>query len=520
MLFNSYVFIFLFLPITLAVFFVIGRRSHYRLALAWLVASSFFFYAYWNPPYLLLILASIAFNYAVGTRINFLRSRNSPATSLLLGIGIAVNLMLIGYFKYAGFAVENWNSLTGGSVAFGDIVLPLGISFYTFQQIAYLVDSSRGETHGTTFLQYCLFVVFFPQLIAGPIIHPGLVLPQFADRRVFQPNYSNLSIGLTYFALGLFKKVVLADSIAVYAAPAFHAAAVGDPLTLFEAWGGALAYTLQLYFDFSGYSDMAIGLGRMFGIHLPVNFNSPYKAVNIVDFWRRWHITLSQFLRDYLYIPLGGNRHGPTRRHVNLFLTMVLGGLWHGAGWTFVIWGALHGLYLIINHVWHALRRAIGYPPGEPTLWGLWLGRIVTFVAVIVGWVFFRAANHDAALLMLQGMAGLNGVVLPDELASSLAPAQDLLNTLNVGYGSFAYLSFDQVVLTVFLLALVMLAPNTQQIMGYVGPNQRRFGRRLGSAFRWLQWAPTQAWASATGIIFLYTLTQLSSVSEFLYFQF
>jgi alginate O-acetyltransferase complex protein AlgI len=386
--------------------------------------------------------------------------------------------------------------------------------------LSYLVDAYHGKIAGYSFLQYCLFVLFFPQLIAGPIVHPREILPQFANRRVFQPSYSNLSVGLTYFVLGLFKKVVLADAIAVYAAPAFHVASVGDSLNLFEAWGGALAYTLQLYFDFSGYSDMAIGLGWIFGIRLPVNFNSPYKAVNIVDFWRRWHITLSHFLRDYLYIPLGGNRKGPARRHVNLFMTMVLGGLWHGAGWTFVIWGALHCTYLIVNHAWHELRRAIGYPPGAPSLWGLWLGRTVTFLAVVVGWVFFRAEDVDAALVMLQGMFGLNGVVLPDELAASLAPAQDLLNMLDIEYGSFAYLSADQVLMTVILLLVVMLAPNTQQIMGYVGPNQQRIGRRLGSALRWLQWAPTQVWASVTGILFLYTLTQLSAVSEFLYFQF
>jgi alginate O-acetyltransferase complex protein AlgI len=520
MLFNSYVFILIFLPITLGVFFIIGRRSHYRLALAWLVAASLFFYGYWNPIYLWLIGSSMIVNFQIGRWLNQTPGELPIRRRSLLIAGISINLTVLGFFKYANFLADQVTYVTDLPLDLPEIVLPLGISFFTFQKIAYLVDAYHGKIRGYSFLQYCLFVLFFPQLIAGPIVHPKDILPQFANRRVFRPNFSNLSIGLTYFALGLFKKVVLADSIAVYATPAFHAASIGASLTLFEAWGGALAYTLQLYFDFSGYSDMAIGLGRMFGIHLPVNFNSPYKAVNIVDFWRRWHITLSQFLRDYLYIPLGGNRQGPARRHINLFLTMLLGGLWHGAGWTFVMWGALHGLYLIINHAWHELRRAIGYPPGAPTLWGLWLGRAVTFLAVIVGWVFFRAESHDAALLMLQGMAGLNGIVLPDELAASLAPAQDLLNTLDVEYGSYAYLSFDQIVLTVFLLALVMLAPNTQQIMGYVGPNQRRIGRRLGGSFRWLQWAPTQAWASATGILFLYTLTQLSAVSEFLYFQF
>src|SRR3954471_13959987 len=515
MLFNSYVFIFIFLPITLLVFFIIGSRSHYRLALAWLVAASLFFYGYLNPVYVGLSGSSMIVNFQIGCWLNRPPSDLHISRRGLLIAGITMNLTILGFFKYANFVADQLTYVADLPLNLPEIILPLGISFFTFQKIAYLVDCYHGKIAGYSFLQYCLFVLFFPQLIAGPIVHPREVLPQFANRRVFRPSFNNLSLGLTYFTLGLFKKVVLADSVAVYVSPAFYGASIGDPLTLLEAWGGALAYTLQLYFDFSGYSDMAIGLGWMFGIHLPVNFNSPYKAINIIDFWRRWHITLSHFLRDYLYIPLGGNRQGPTRRHVNLFITMVLGGLWHGAGWTFVMWGALHGCYLIINHAWHELRRAIGYPSGAPTLWGLWLGRTVTFLAVIVGWVFFRAENFEAALHMLQGMTGLNGIKLPDRWAAALAPAQDLLNTLDVQYGSFAYLSSDQMMLTAILLALVMLAPNTQQIMGYVGPNQRKIGRRLGSSFRWLQWAPTQAWASATGVLLLYTLTQLSAVSEF-----
>src|SRR5260221_451832 len=222
--------------------------------------------------------------------------------------------------------------------------------------------------------------------------------------------------GVALFPLGLAKKVVLADQFGSYAYEGFDAVARGHSVPLFAAWGAALAYTLQLYFDFSGYSDMAIGLARMFGLHFPLNFNSPYKAQNIIEFWRRWHMTLSRFLRDYLYIPLGGNRHGPVRRHVNLLLTMLLGGLWHGAAWTFVFWGGLHGVYLVVNHAWHGLRRMVGWPAGKPSWGGLWLGRGVTLLAVIVGWVFFRADNFAAAAEMLRGMAGRNGAVFPNQL--------------------------------------------------------------------------------------------------------
>ncbi|MGH6886959.1 MAG: MBOAT family O-acyltransferase, partial [Geminicoccales bacterium] len=331
MLFNSFEFILAFLPVTLIGFFLLGGRESPRAALSWLVLTSLFFYGWWNPSYLVLIIGSICFNFFVGQR---LLARSSKA---ILGFGVAVNLLSIAYFKYAGFLAFNIEELAGVEVGLEHIVLPLAISFFTFQQIAYLVDAHRGEVRAEGFVNYALFVTFFPQLIAGPIVHHSEVLPQFARRSTYRLDLDNLALGLTVFSIGLFKKVVLADGIATYATPMFAAAQGGYEPTLFEAWGGALAYTFQLYFDFSGYSDMAVGLGLMFNIRIPINFDSPYKAVNVIDFWRRWHITLSRFLRDYLYIPLGGNRRGPERRYVNLMLTMLLGGLWHGAGWTFVI---------------------------------------------------------------------------------------------------------------------------------------------------------------------------------------
>ena len=374
MLFNSYEFIFFFLPVVLAGFFALGTRGKARAAVGFLVVSSLFYYGWWDPTYLLLILASIGVNYRLGAALSRAREDGADGVSRgrwLLRLGVALNLGALGWFKYANFVVDNVNSALGSDVHLAKIVLPLAISFFTFQQIAYLVDSHRGEAREHRFLHYCLFVTFFPQLIAGPIVHHGEMLPQFADGKTYRFRAENLSVGATVFFIGLFKKVVFADTIAQYGTPVFDAAANGVPMTFLPAWAGALAYTLQIYFDFSGYSDMAIGLGRMFGVRLPLNFHSPYKAVNIIDFWRRWHMTLSRFLRDYLYIPLGGNRNGKLKRYRNLFLTMVLGGMWHGAGWTFLVWGTLHGVYLMINHAWHGVRRALGFPDGSLG----WFGR-------------------------------------------------------------------------------------------------------------------------------------------------
>jgi len=350
MLFNSYQFIFLFLPITLLGFHLLGKEGYNRTAIAWLVGASLFFYGWWNPAYLALILFSIVFNYGVGVSLGY--APNSPKKKSVLFLGVASNLGLLGYYKYANFFIENINVITGAEIVLDQIILPLAISFFTFQQIAYLVDVYRDKVKEHNFLHYCLFVTFFPQLIAGPIVHHKEMLPQFAQAITYRLRAKHLAVGFTIFVIGLFKKVVLADGIAVYATPVFEIAEFNVALTFFEAWGGALAYSFQLYFDFSGYSDMAIGIARMFGIRLPLNFNSPYKAISIIDFWRRWHLTLSRFFRDYVYIPLGGQRKGEIRRLVNLAITMLLGGLWHGAGWTFVFWGGLHGLFLVINHIW------------------------------------------------------------------------------------------------------------------------------------------------------------------------
>jgi len=290
MLFNSAEFIFMFLPVVLLVFYMIGSFGNHRVAISWLVGASLFFYGWWNPAYLGLMLGSILFNYAMGAVL--VGGKDGAHARLMLAVGVACNLAILGYFKYANFFVGNLNVLTGSSYHLETIILPLAISFFTFQQITFLVDASRGETREYNFLHYSLFVTFFPQLIAGPIVHHREMLPQFAKDSIYRVNQSSLAIGLVIFLLGLFKKVVLADGVAAYATPVFDAAESGVVITFFEAWAGALAYTFQLYFDFSGYSDMAIGIARMFNIHLPLNFNSPYKAVNIIEFWRRWHMTM------------------------------------------------------------------------------------------------------------------------------------------------------------------------------------------------------------------------------------
>ena len=335
MLFNSYEFIFLYLPVVFIGFFFIGRYN-FRFAALWLAAVSLFFYGWWNPKFVVLLLGSILFNFGAGYLIS--HAKIAEKSKSIFFISIIANLALLGVFKYANFFIATANTF-GTQWDSLDIILPLGISFFTFTQIAYLVDVYRGIAREYDFIYYLLFVTWFPHLIAGPVLHHKQMMPQFASPSIYKPNPESIAVGLTLFSFGLFKKVMLADQFALYANPVFADAAKGAQPMFNEAWIGVLAYTLQLYFDFSGYSDMAIGLSRIFNVKLPLNFDSPYKAGNIIDFWRRWHMTLSKFLRDYLYVPLGGNRKGPTRRHLNLLATMLLGGLWHGAGWNFVLWG-------------------------------------------------------------------------------------------------------------------------------------------------------------------------------------
>ncbi len=517
MLFNSYPFIIIFLPISLFIFFRIGARGHHRIAISWLVAASLFFYGWWNPAYLGLLIGSVLFNYSIGVGLAKGSSDPSFGKKGLLVCGIIGNLSAIGYFKYANFFVNAANQGLHTDYELAPIILPLAISFFTFQQIAYLVDVYRGETREHNFLHYCLFVTFFPQLIAGPIVHHKEMLHQFARDSLYKFKHENFSIGITIFFIGLFKKVMIADTVAQFSTPVFNAAAGGTAITFFEGWGAALAFTFQLYFDFSGYSDMAIGLGLLFGVRLPLNFNSPYKATSIIDFWRRWHMTLSRFMLDYLYIPLGGNQKGPVRQYANLILTMLLGGLWHGAGWTFVIWGGLHGAYLFINHAWRATLDTLGWHFRGNVY--RTAARLLTFLAVVIGWVVFRADNLDAALHMYEGMIGQNGFPINKEWMARMTRVGPLLQDWGMETGILIiHIKRALLYWALPLLLACWILPNTQQIMrkfepaiNFIDdPNERSF----------VQWTPSRLWSLAVLVIAVLCLFNMTGVSEFLYFQF
>ncbi len=552
MLFNAHSFIFLFLPITLMVFHWLCVRGQSSYAISSLILASLVFYGWWEPRYLLLILASVALNYAVAQRLIAIDSSFKKMRTGLLLFGVAVNLIALVWFKYANFLVDSSNAVLGSDFHLQTIILPLAISFFTFQQIAYLVDTYRDETREHSLQRYLLFVTFFPQLIAGPIVHHKEMLPQF-DRKLGGISLRNLIIGGTIFFIGLFKKVIVADGVAPYSDTVFAMAAAGETLTFLESWTGALAYSIQLYFDFSGYSDMAIGLARMFGVRLPLNFNSPYKACSIIDFWRRWHITLSRFLRDYLYFALGGSRRGAMRTYTNLMIVMLLGGLWHGAGWTFVLWGALHGFYLLVNHAWrHVITQ---YRQSNDTVStrfrsrvGNMIGRVasqaLTLLAVVVAWVIFRAENMNVAGTVLAGMAGLNGIALPAEwlhskqsLASSLSSVGVVFQPLanmgplftplrDIAVLSGAQMQVDSVgTITAFMslavpIAFALFWPNTQQIMQRFEPAIGVKAEPSGGLSGVLCWRMNIPFAVITATIAAYACFGSSVASQFLYFQF
>lgn len=402
---------FAFFPVVFAGFFLLAKRRQ-GLASAWLGLASLVFYAYWSIKALPLLLLSIVVNFMLGRRLGP-GSLPEVRRRMLLIAAIALNLVTLGIFKYADFFIGSMNvalaAAGGQGLPLLHLVLPIGISFFTFTQIAFLVDAYQGKVHETKFMHYLLFVSYFPHLIAGPVLHHAQMMPQFRRESTYRIDYDNISRGIVLFTIGMVKKIVFADTFALYADAVFAAAGAGHTLSAYEAWAGSIAYALQIYFDFSGYTDMALGISMMFNITLPINFNSPYKATSIIDFWRRWHITLSTFLRDYLYIPLGGSRKGKAARYVNLLLTMLLGGLWHGAAWTFVVWGALHGAYLCINHWWRALCPQ-GLEAFLPKRLAALAGVAMTFIAVVFAWVAFRASDMDTCLRMWQAMTGVHAV--------------------------------------------------------------------------------------------------------------
>ncbi|MEN9229283.1 MAG: MBOAT family protein [Thermostichus sp. DG02_5_bins_236] len=492
MLFSSFTFIFLFLPLCLGVYFWIGRFGSATLSKGWLLLSSLFFYGYWNITFVPLIFISVGINYQLGKCLRKRKLEKRPS-KIFLCLGLSFNIGLIAYYKYADFLLSCLPSLSFSTwlsrlLDVDNVVLPLAISFYTFQQIAYLVDVYRGERASYSFLDYSLFVLFFPQLIAGPIIHHQEVIPQFNRLRNLLFSQKNFALGCVAFFIGLSKKVIVSDNISGWVTLPFSHAM---DLSFIEAWTAALSYTHQLYFDFSGYCDMALGLGLMLNIKLPINFSSPYKSVSIVEFWRRWHITLSNFLRDYLYIPLGGNRLGETRRVINLMITMLLGGFWHGAGWTYIAWGGFHGVCLSINHISGKLE--FRFP--KVISW------VVTFLAVTIGWVIFRAQSLRDAGHILWVMAGMEGILLPGKYRGSLGP----LEKIGVRFSNFPSLDYfpggleSLVVLTVLTLWVVFL-PNTQQLV-------QRF-------------RPEWWWGLFLSCLSVLSLLSMSRVTEFLYFQF
>ena len=486
MLFNSYEFIFLFLPITFFVYFFLNSKRLTEISKGFLVFSSLFFYSWWNIVYLPIILVSMLFNYVLGNSLSKDDVKKSVKKKSLLIFGIVANLSLLAYFKYADFFIENVNLVVGSEIPLLHLALPLAISFFTFQQIAYLVDSYRQETNEYDFLNYALFVTFFPQLIAGPIVHHKEMMPQFANVYNKVKKYRNIALGLFIFSMGMFKKVVIADTFAVWATKGFD---VAQTLNFFEAWTTSLAYTFQLYFDFAGYTDMAIGAALLFNIKLPINFNSPYKALDIQDFWRRWHMTLSRFLRDYVYIPLGGNKKGSFRTYNNLLATFVLGGFWHGAGWTFIFWGFLHGIALAIHRIWHNL----GFQLPKVIAW------IITFNFVNIAWVFFRAKEWDDAIKVLSGMAGLNGVVFSDRALYRIESLRPFIDSHSENFGKLIFGStpISFIIVGIFV---VVYYDNVVQLSQKVKFNYKLLIVLL--------------------TITIGTLFNMSKVSEFLYFNF
>lgn len=505
MVFSSLEFIYLFLPPVFIMFLILRHLRWEKGIIWWLIISSLAFYAWWSPLHLILLLASVSVNYALHRMI--LRKKSKT----ILTIGIIANLATLGYFKYADFMINNFNGITGSETPLLHIVLPLAISFFTFQQISFLYDTYVGQISECDFAKYCLFVVFFPQLIAGPIVLQKHTIPQFT-MAVFQKRiFVNLSVGGTLFVIGLFKKIVLADAVAPISNAVFSLAETGEPVPMEAAWMGIVAYSFQIYFDFSGYCDMALGLARIFGIRLPLNFNSPYKALNIVDFWSRWHITLSTFLRNFLYIPMGGNRKGPVRRYVNLAATMLLGGLWHGASWNFVFWGLLHGFYLSVNHAWTVFVSGGRELHILPPVVSRFLAQCVTLLSVMVAWVFFRAETFTGAGAVLRGMFGF-----------SIYPDLNLWANIMTDSGLFWIAAVVLTMGVVWAPNSVEIARNYRPIIGAKTFMKKAYGLSLRFREK-IQWRPTARWSSALLVVGLVSLTQiyrLVELTEFIYFNF
>jgi len=550
MLFNSFPFIFVFLPVTLAGFLILGSLASRQWSLRWIVACSMAFYGIWVPHNLIIIMLSVVTNYIIATKIRDCIASDRPnekLATILLTFGITANLLFLGYFKYMNFFVENLNEVLGLDLGISKVLLPLGISFITFQKIGFLIDVRARNVKQFTLDDFFVFVFFFPQLIAGPIVHYREMMPQF-DQLKTRLNSADFVVGISLFSLGLFKKVILADGIVPYVSPGFTAAANGVPVTLFAAWTSALAFSFQIYFDFSGYTDMALGLARMFGIRLPMNFNSPFKASSIIEFWSRWHITLTRFLTDYLYTPIvmkltrsrmrsGKPVMGRKAPTVTAFLvlvfwpmmlTMLLSGFWHGAGYTYILWGGMHGALLVINHAWREWRpktwdRATYDRVMTP------VGFFITFFSVVFTMVIFRAGSVDEAVGVYRGMLGFNGASMPVAVLNELGAVKDVLLSLGItpDISSGNYFVFSSLWIC-GLLFIALFVPNSMEIMRRFEPalyfdanvdhgHQWRF---LASRRNTFIFSLCNRWAFCMALIFLIGVLGLNRPSEFLYWQF
>jgi alginate O-acetyltransferase complex protein AlgI len=505
MLFNSLEFIYLFLPVVLTLHFLAARLSE-SLAVAVTIVSSLVFYAWWKPPFVILPVISIVANYWLARRILLADVKTARRVMLM---GVFANLLVLGYFKYFDFLrsiVEQRNPVTPD--------VPLALSFTTFVQVAFLVELARDRTQ-IPFPRYAMFVSFFPHLIAGPIVRWTELGPQMADRLRYRVDWNNVALGLSVFCIGLGKKVMYADKLAPHVAGVFDAAATGAPIAAAAAWGASVAYSVQLYFDFSGYSDMAIGLGLLFNFRLPINFAAPFRATSIIDLWRRWHISLSRFLRDFVYVPMGGSECGWVRRSFNLIATMVLGGLWHGANWTFIAWGAFHGVLLVINHLWRMLRG-----PRQSNVITQMFGWLLTFGAFVVGMTMFRSPDIQTAGRLLEAMAGFGHA----PTGAPILVGWDFWG-IDRGYVSESFVrtwlgSYWTVVgtlLTAATLAIALFVPDTMEVVDYREGEPRTNWRRTR---RFLIWRPTAIWALAIVVLFAVVFLNLNTFTEFIYYQF
>lgn len=503
MSFSDPVFLFIFLPAVVLLAHVAGKISNRLVGLV-LATASLAFYGLWQIDNLPLLLASLIVNFGTG---QYLLRRPGR---IILSLAIGANLASLGFYKYAGFAVQNLNALFELQTTFASPLLPLAISFFTFQQIAYLVDCYRRSVDAHDFLDYILFVTFFPHLVAGPLVQPRDMLHQWRSSDL-RPRFANLVVGLTILTIGLFKKLVLADSVAPFVDAIFSKSATPATVSTFEALTGALGFTWQIYFDFSGYTDMAIGMALLFGVRLPINFASPYKATSIIEFWQRWHITLSRFLRDYLYYPLGGNRRGAFRHAANIMIVMLLGGLWHGPAWTFVAWGGIHGCAIVINHLW---RKVSADWRGRESAWFYAVSGILTFSVVVVSWIFFRAPNWTAAQNLLSVLFGLSGTILPT------GPFPSGLSAIRVALGDTFYSHEVDLALLMIGAIIVFLLPNTQEIVSGadIGQSARERNRTVG-----MKWSLPPGLGVLTGAFLFVSIAislQTTTRPLFIYFQF